>query len=184
MADPVTIAAGVGMASTAAGSLVSAFGAQAQGAAQAQMYQYQAGVARINEQVAKTNAAWTQAAGEVEAENSGLKTRFEIGSTKATQAASGLDVDAGSAADVRTSELAIGQEDQAIIRSNAAHRAYGYEVEAISQEATATMDEFASRTSVTAGNIGAISSILGGVSSVSSQWLKGSQTGVFGTKST
>jgi hypothetical protein len=38
-------------------------------------------------------------------------------------------------------------------------------------ESQATLDEFAAKNAITAGDIGAASSILGGIGSVSSKWL-------------
>ena len=72
MADPASLAA-IGIGSTAAGAITSAFGAQYQGAAQANMYQYQAGVARANATLAKQDATYAREAGETEAQEMGMK---------------------------------------------------------------------------------------------------------------
>lgn len=179
MADPATLTA-ISMGTTALGSLTGAFGSMYSGESSAQMYQYQSGVAKINTQIAKQNADYSRRVGEVEAQQSGMKSRAQVGEAKVIQAASGLDVSTGSAADVRSSQVEVGQHNQAIIRSNAAKRAYGHEVEALQSDAQSKVYEMAARKSRTGGQIGAIGSILGGASSISNRWLQAKQTGIFG----
>jgi len=179
MADPVTIGA-ISLGATALGSGVSAFGSLMGGQSQSNMYQYQAGIAQMNAQMAKQNADYALQEGEYEAQKEGLKTREVVGKTMAIQAAGGLDVNRGSAADVRKSEYEIGEENQAIARSSAAKKAYGFEVEATSDTAQGQLDTMAASSSKTAGDIGAVSSILGGASSVSSKWLQGRDIGLWG----
>lgn len=178
--DPVTAIAVGGMAASAIGGVVSAVGSEQSGNAQKSMYDYQAGITSLNAQVSKQNASYALATGEVEAQQSGMQTRAQIGETKAIQGASGLDVNSGSGATVRSSEADIGAENQAVIRSNAAKRAYGYEVEATQATAQGQVDVMAGQNAQSAGQIGAISSILGGASSVSSKWLQANQQGIPG----
>lgn len=194
MADPTTIISGIGLGISALGALTGAFGAVTGGEAQGQQFEaqarqatYQRGVALMNQRIAKQNADYSRSVGEVEAQTEGMKTRAVVGATKAHQAASGIDLETGSAADVRESESAIGAENVAVIRSNAARQAYGYEVEASKDVAQAGLFEAAAEDSTraagsarTAGTIGAVSSILGGASSVSSRWLQGNQVGLWG----
>jgi predicted RNA-binding protein len=98
--------------------------------AQSNMYQYQAGMAQINKQIDEQNAAYARSVGEVEAQKSGMRSRFQLGGIKVAKAAGNIDVNSGSAREVQDSQEAIGQHDQSIIRSNAARQAYGYDVEA------------------------------------------------------
>lgn len=180
MADPVTAMMVVGMGASAGGAITGAIGSEYQGAAQSNMYGYQAGVAQINKQIAMQNADYERRVGEVKAQESGMKTGAVIAQTKTIQGASNLDVNRGSAADVRESEHAIGRQDQDIIRSNAARLAYGKEVEATQFESQSELYKMAQKTSKTAGHLGAISSILGGVSSVASKWTQAKSAGAFG----
>jgi hypothetical protein len=173
------VLAGVGMISSVAGSLTQAAGQEYTGEAQSQMYQYQAAVAQANAQIAKQNAAYDIAAGEVQAEQSGLQTRQQVGMTLAQQGAGNLDVNSGSTKDVRASEETVGEENQALIRNNAARAAYGEEVTAFQYTAQSTLDTSAAATSLVQGQIGATASILGGVSSVASKWSSGISSGVF-----
>jgi hypothetical protein len=179
MADPATLAmASVG--GTVAGTLLSAFGANYQGQAQANMYNYQAGIAQMNSKISLQNADYERSVGEVEAQESGMRTRVQVGATEAAQARSGLDVNRGSAAAVRGSETEIGQQNEAIIRLNAVRKAYGYEVEATQDTAQSNLYQMAAKTSQTSGILGAVKSILSGGTSVADKWLKGQATGVFG----
>src|SRR6266446_6811854 len=121
MADPVTLA---GMAATAGGAIVGAIGSSYKGQAESNMYNYQAGVAQVNEQIAKQNAAYEKELGETQAQEAGMKTRAEMGQIKAAQGASGLDVNCCSAVDVQKSAQEVGTFNETMIRSNAAKRAY------------------------------------------------------------
>ena len=93
-------------------------------------------IKRVDEQNAKMADAEAQDAldrGELTAQRRGLEARQQIGSTRASQAAQGVDVSSGSAADVQASEAGIGALDEMTIRNNAAREAWGYKVEAINE---------------------------------------------------
>src|SRR5262245_61207241 len=130
MADPATLAI-IALTTQAAGSAVGAAGSIFSGFAQSSMYKYQAGVAAVNQKIAKQNADYSREIGENKAEVSGMKTRQIVGKTKATQAASGFQAEGGSASDVRESEHMLGMSEQDTIRANAAKAAYGHDVEAM-----------------------------------------------------
>lgn len=179
MADPFTLSA-IAIGSTIAGGAVGAFGAHEEGAAKSSMYTYQAGVAQINQQIAKQNADYARAVGDVEAQESGMHTRTQVGVTKAAQSVSNLDVNSGSSTDVRKSQIDIGQENQAIIRANAARKAYGFEVEATREKAQAGLYGMASSQARTAGNINMAKSIISTVGSVAGKWAQGGAE--FGSK--
>lgn len=172
--------AGIGLASTAIGAGVSAVGASYTGQAKSNMYNYQAGVADLNKKIASQNADYSREVGEVKAQDSGLRTEFQVGKMKAAQGATGLDVNSGSALATRQSQTLIGQHDQGTIRSNAARQAYGFDIEAIKYGAEGDMLRTAGKNAIEAGNLGAVSSILGGASSVASKWLQGTSAGVWG----
>lgn len=176
MAFPLA-AAGIG--ASAAGGLTSAIGSLFQGQAQANMYNYQAGVALANKTLAQQDANYSVATGEVEAQQHGMRTRAEVGATKVGFGAGNIAVNSGTASKVAKSEIEIGQQNEAITRANAAKRAYGFNVAAAEDTAQAGAYQFAALTSTTAGDIGAASSIIGGAGSVSSKFLQGIQTGIF-----
>jgi hypothetical protein len=167
MASPLAL---VGIGASAVGGVTSAIGNMMSGQAQANMYNYQAGVAQANAEVKKQDAAYALEAGEVTAQQSGMRTRAEVGATKVGFAAGNV---AGASTDrVLTSETEIGAENQALIRANAAKRAYGFEVGASADIAQAGADRVAASTSKTAGDIGAVSSLVGAAGQVSSKWLQ------------
>lgn len=169
MADPVTLA-GVGLGATLIGGGVLAYGAYSSGQSQSAMYNYQSGVAKINQQIKQQDADYFRDVGEVETQQSGMKTRAEVGQEKAVQGASGVDVNTGSPADVRTSQTEIGQENEAIIRSNAARRAYGAEVEGVNLGAQSTVYGMAASNASTAGSIKAAGTLISTAGSVASKW--------------
>ncbi len=179
--DPISLGttAAIGMGASALGGGVGAIGNIISGNANAKSYQYQAGIAKINEQVAKQDADYSRAVGETEAQKSGMATRFTLGKIKAAQSGSGLDINSGSAKAVQESEQEIGSHDEAVIRSTAAKRAYGYEVEASQASAQSQLYTSAAKNAKTAGYIGAASSILGSASSVSDKWLTAKTKGIY-----
>lgn len=176
MADPFTWAA-IGL--TVAGGAVTAYGQYSSGQAQDKAYQYKAGVAQLNQQVAKQNADYYRKAGEVEAEKSGFASRWREGNIKAGQGASNIDVNSGTSSMVQDSQKEIGRWDQATIRSNAARRAYGAEVEGINYSAQANIDRMAGANAARAGGISAVGTLLGTAGSVAGKWTQAS--GAFGS---
>lgn len=170
LADPITMMAVAGLTATAAGGVTSAIGGSYASDAKAQMYQYQAGVAGINAKIAKENADYSRYTGEIEAEKSGMKTKFQTGTMKTAQAAHGLDVNTGSTKDARESQHDVGLFDQAIIRSNAARRAYGFEIEEAKYKAEGDMYNKASESTKKAGKLSMIGSLIGTAGSVASKW--------------
>lgn len=119
-----------GPASQGIGSIVEGF-------AGGRAADFQAQIARNNAQVALANSQAASQAGDIAAMNSLLRTRAQIGQTKVAQAASGIDVNTGSAADVRASQRLLGVLDAMTIRSNAARASYGYQAESMSEAARA-----------------------------------------------
>jgi len=175
MAGPLAV---VGLGSTLVGGVVGAFGSAAAGQAQSNMYAYQAGIAELNAKIAKQNAAYEVALGGQQAQAQGMKTRATIAQTRANQGAGGLDVNSGSNLEVQKSEAELGAYDQALVRNNAARRAYGQEVVATQEEAQANLDRMASSTARTAGTLDAFTSILGAAGSFSSKWSTASAVGL------
>lgn len=182
MADPMTMSA-LSIASTIGGGVLSAQGATAEGAAAKQMYGYQAQVARLNAQIDRQNAEWELTKGGREAELYGAKAAQQFGAIRTRQAASGLDINTGTAKRVQDSQTHIAQVDQETIRSNAARAAYAYTTKAAMDENQARIYDLAGTNAEEAAKLKAKASILGTVSSVSSKWMAGSQSGLFGTQS-
>lgn len=166
-----TLAAG-SAATSVVGGVVGAVGAEEQASATEKASNYQAQVAQNNEQIAKTQAQQTEAAGETAVEQQGLKTKAEVGAIEAGQAASNIDVNQGSAVDVRSSAEALGQLDALTIRSNAERQAYGYETAATSYQGQAGLEQMEASQAPVAGAISAGSSILGGATAAGNQYAR------------
>jgi hypothetical protein len=167
--------------------------------------EYQAQVARNNKTIAMQNAQYERDVGEFTAQQLGMKQQWERGQMLAQQGASGLSVHGESAERVRAGMIDVGYHEQAVTRANAAHVAYGYEVQATQFEAeaaihstTAEMDRLqadnattaanitrsvlplqqkASDLAGTAGTIGVLSSLTGAAGSVAGKWMQGSFQG-------
>lgn len=171
MADPVSLTlAAVGVGATVAGGLTTAAGQKYAGDAKANMLTYQAGVSKINQQIQLQNADYARKVGEVDAQRSGMRTADIVSKTRAAQGASNLDVNSGSSTDIQTSEKAIGQQDQRVIRANAARQAYGFDVEALNAETSSKLQMMGADTSRTSGNIAATGTLISTAGSVASKW--------------
>jgi hypothetical protein len=179
MSNPTQIGQ-LGMGATAGGSILSAFGSLSSGFANKDMYDYQAGIAKLNQQIDLQNAEFARQTGEQQATQFGLKAGAQMGQIKAAQASSGLDVRSGSAAQVQASQRTLNTLDTNVIRSNAAKTAYNYTEQATVAGAQANLYTMAGTDSLIAGAIGAGSSIIGGAASVSSEWLQGAKVGLWG----
>ena len=134
--DAAGLSTGLGLV----GAGVSAIGAISQGNAESAQASYEAQVARNNAITAGQNANYATAAGEQRAFNQALKERQQSQAVVSGLAASGIDINTGSAADVRTSQAAIGQQDVETVRQQAALTAYGYRTQATNYTAQATLD--------------------------------------------
>ena len=163
----------------AIGAGVSALGSYESGQATAAAAAYQAQVAANNAKVAQENASFESAAGETASVNKGLQTRATVGKEKAYTAASGVDVNTGSAPAVRAGTEEMGLLDQLTIRSNAAKSAWAQQVQATSDTAQSQLYKFEGEQAKTAGDIGAAGSLLSGASTVGGNYAKWSNQ--FGT---
>ena len=148
--------------STVVGTIGSMEGAQQSAAAQQQAANYQAAVARNNQITANAEANYATSAGETQQESQGMATRALLGNEKAAQASSGLDVNSGSAVDVRSSAAALGALSGLNVGSNAALQAAQYQAQAGSFGAQAGLSTLQAEQAGTAGGISAFSALAGG----------------------
>jgi hypothetical protein len=158
------------MIATAAGAGIQAYGAYQSGQAQKAYYNYQAGVQQQLATIANLKANRDIMAGEQEAQKYGIQTAQIMGGTTARAGAGNVATGTGSTALVRSAQLGAGQEEQATARQTAGERAYGEQVEAAAKVAGAGAERVAGAQAVTAGDIGAIGSIVGGIGSVAGKW--------------
>lgn len=155
--------AGLGL--SAVGSGVSALGAYNKSMADAEAATYRAGVADINAKLAKQQ-------GQSDAFVQSLKTGQLIGSQKAIQSASGVDINFGSPVNVRASAAEMGELDRLTILNNASRKAFGFEAQSNLEKTSASNSE-------KGAFLGAFANTLGGATSVSDKWLKYQMAGVF-----
>jgi hypothetical protein len=146
------------MATSALGSIGTAY-------AQSQAFKaagaYQAGLARTNAAMADLAGAQTIEQGDIAAGRRNLQTTEQVGTEKATQAASGVDVGSGSAALVRNGTNLVGAVDEMTIRNNAARQAFGYKIQAINDT---SQGQFAQLTAKAQANQTLLSGGLGAIS--------------------
>lgn len=143
------------------GMFLAPFGKLFQGDSEASVYNAQAQIARNNAGLAQRNADVTMGEGEIATSNQQLKNRAEIGAIGADQAASGVDVNTGSAVDTRQSAAELGQLDALTIRSDASRKAYGYRVAAQNETAQANIYKSQANAARYSGYLDAFSSLLG-----------------------
>jgi hypothetical protein len=145
-----------------AGTAISAIGAISSGGQQAAEATYQSQVAANNAIIAGQNANYATAAGETTAYNTGLQERAKAGAIKAGIAAGGIDVNSGSAAQVRESQDVLGLTDVEQVRQNAALQAYGFRTQATSYEAQSQLEKQEAGYDTEAGWLKGIGSLIGG----------------------
>ncbi len=150
-----TLAAFGSLATSALGSIQA--GRQASASAK-----YNAAVQQNNAAVAKQNATFAGQEGAANAANEQQKTRAAIGSIRASQAANGIDVNKGSAVDVRSSAAELGELNAITIRSNAARQAYGFQTQASSDMAQSKLDKQEAGYDTTAGYMKGATTLLSG----------------------
>lgn len=171
------------LALAGAGGLVQAGSSLAQGNASANQYNYKAGVAMVNKRIAEQNRDYAFTTGGVESARYGVQAAQRAGQIKVAQAASGVNVNTGSAKLVQDSQHAADITAEGTIRSNAARRAYGFITQAASFDEESKMDLTAAKTAKSAGEIGAVSSLLSSATGVASKWYQGTQSGLFSSRS-
>lgn len=158
------------MAAGAAGGIIGGIGARKQADAQAQSANYQAAVARNNQIIAERYGEYAISKGRGQAELSQYRTAQAVGTAKATQAASGVDVNSGTPVAVRQSIKDIGELDAATIVNNSLNEAYGYKVKAAGFGAESQLSTMKAKFAEDAGDYAVASSLLGGATSVSDKW--------------
>lgn len=160
-------------AATIGSSAVSALGSIAQSRASAASAGYNAKVAANNATIATQNANFTGAEGEQNVGAAGAATKAKVAATLANQAGSGIDVNSGSAVDVRESEAKLGMLNALNIRSQATRQAYGFQTQSASDTGQSELLRKQQVSDEVGGYLGAGSSVLGGVGKASqyANWL-------------
>ncbi len=162
----------IGLVAGVAGAGVQAYGQYQGMEAQSANAAYQAQVAANNAKIALQNQGMDIASGEVTAGNQGLKTRAMLGTQKAQQSASGVDVNSGSSVAVRQGSAELGMLDALTIRSNAAKKGYADLVQATGFQAESQLQTQESQQAADAAPIAATGSLLSGLSGVGGNYGK------------
>ena len=183
MADPISLGT-IGMAASGASGAAGIFSSLFGGSAKSDAYKYQSSMAWQNAAIAKQNQKYALDIGEQQAEKAGIAGAAQAGQIKAAQGASGVDVNSGSAKQVQDSQHLVSQMDLNTIREKAAKTAYDFSVQATNYENQARGYDKAASNAKTEGILGAVSSFIGTVGSVSSKWLQGQQLGMWGKSGT
>jgi hypothetical protein len=163
-AAPVALAAGV------IGAGVSAYGTMEAGQAQAAAANYQAQVQRNNAIIAEQNAQYAEKAGQVQAGTQSLKSAAAGGKIKAAQAASGVDVNTGSAVDVQEAQREGGKLDTETVLSNAELQAYGYRSQGANFQAEAGLEQMEAEQAPIGADLAAGGQLLSGASGLGFKW--------------
>lgn len=172
--DPASLA----LVSMGAGSILGAGSSIMGGNAEAASAQYQAGVAQKNAEIAGQNRVLAQQQGNEREADTITQGRALIGTQTAGQAASGLDVNSGSAVDVRSSTAALNQEGVRREQQKTAADVQGYRIQEYDLDQEAKAQRAAAASARTSGTLGAVTSLLGGAASIGGQFVKYQQSGV------
>jgi type IV secretory pathway TrbL component len=153
-----------------AGAAISAAGTVMGGIAQHNAAAYQAQVASNNSIIAQQNATRAEQAGFASAENQSRKNAAMVGKIKASQAASGIDVNTGSAVDVQAGERETGQLETETVFQNDLLKAYGYRTQATNFQAESELDTAKSEEAIPAAALSATGGLLSSASGIGGKW--------------
>jgi hypothetical protein len=168
------VAAATALAAAAGSTILSAIGQSQQAGQAAAAANYQAQVARMNQQVADESAQRTLQQGQAQEDRQRLKTAQLMGSQRVALAAQGGDVNTGSDLDILGDTARAGETDALTIGNNAALQAYNYKQQAAGYGGQASL--YSANAANTMANLPfAIgSSLLGGASSSARSGRQGS----------
>ena len=150
-----------------AGAAISAAGAISGGLSSAAQARYQAQVAQNNQVIAAQNAEYALQAGGQQTYNVGLQERERAAKITTGFAANNIDVNTGSAAQVRASQAQIGEQAQEQTAANAALTAYGYRTQQTSFAAESALQKAAVPRDIAGGLLGGAGTLLSSASNIS-----------------
>jgi hypothetical protein len=151
---------------SAVGTGISALGAIKQGNALSAMSNYQAQVEANNAKIAAQYAENATQTGESQAYTQGLKERQQEEAVTAGLAAGNVDVNTGSAAQVRQSAREVGQLDVETVRQQAALQAYGYRVQQTGFQAQSQLETAQAGFESTAGWLAGAGTLASGAANI------------------
>lgn len=152
------------------GAGASALGTIESGEATAHAANYQAQVAANNAVIESQNATYAVAAGQQQAANESLKGAATGGKIKTAQAANNIDVNTGSAVNVRKSNAETSELDTETVLNNAELAAYGYRSQATGFTSQSGLETATAEQAPIGADIGAGGSLLSNASSLGFKW--------------
>jgi len=177
MAAPLAIA---GMGMSVVQGIMGASAAAQQGAAEANRARYLQAIAQMNAKYAEEQATQDVLIGEQRAQQVGLQARGKAGLQTAQAAARGLDPNTGSARAVSESELAIGNQDEAVRRNEAQMAAWKSRVAAAQDTAQGQVYGMEAQYAQEAAGTRSMTSLLSAGSQIVGQGIQAQRFGVFG----
>lgn len=157
---------GLPVALLAGSALFSAVGAVQQGSALSAMANYQSQVSANNAQIAGQYAEQATQTGELQSYEEGLKERQQQQAITSGIAAGGVNVNTGSARQVRESQAELGQLDVEQVRQSAALQAYGYQTQQVGFQAQSQLETAQAGFEQTAGWLKGIGSLVTGAADI------------------
>lgn len=133
-------------------------GSMMQAKGQTENADFQSGMMQQNAQFKLRTADETINAGNTSADWQRVRAKQAVGTQRSVQAANGIDVNSGSAAQLQDDTAMLGELDALTIQNNAAREAYGYRIQA-------KQDILNASQTVQNGKTAAMGSILGGLGS-------------------
>lgn len=158
------------LAASAIGTAVSVYGSVQQGKAAQGQANYQATVDRNNKIISDRYAADAIERGKEAEADQRRKTQQIIANQRVGFAANGIDLGSDVVSETLSDSAMLGELDALTIRSNAAREAYGYQVQGMNYEASATNQILAGKNARSAGRTAAMSTLLSGAASVGNSY--------------
>jgi hypothetical protein len=172
------IAAGISAATAVAGTAVAVNSSEQQAKAQSNAADYNAAVAKNNAEMAAQNAETTLQQGDIAQQRDYQEGAQRMGAIRAAMGANDVQLNSGSALDLQGDAARTTQQNVQATGYNSLVQAVGLRNQAIDYGSQAGLDIAQGENAQTAGNTQALSSIIGGASSVSSKWASFQQNGI------
>ena len=169
MSDPITA---LTLAATGLSTGIGVVGSIRQARAQSEQMEYQADVARQNQQLAEQQASAERRQGYENMVTQRQETAKLIGRQRAAAGASGAVVDVGSNLDLQADTAAQGEIDAINTYNQALDRAYNYDVQAVNYGNQAAAYDASASSTKKAGYINAFGTAIGGLATMGSTWAK------------
>jgi hypothetical protein len=139
---------------------LSAAGSVAQGMSASAAAKAQAGAEEQNARLAELQGADAVRRGGLEEAKFRREQSMLAGRQRSLLAASGVDIDSGSAAELQEASRMEAEEDAAVIRMNAQREKWGFDAQAVNHRNAAAAARSAGKNAMTAGIVGAGTSLL------------------------